>query len=98
LLNQPIRCCFSPRIYQLLLVLGTLASQFSDLDALEGHLNDLVATLIPKGLGKRGRRVAVDLVALPYHGTVDEAHHDEVCRSRGSRTIHVNFPVGTLFH
>jgi putative transposase len=63
-------------------VLGTLASQFSDLDALEGQLNDLLATLIPKGLGKRGRRVAVDLVALPYHGTVDEAHQDEVCRSK----------------
>jgi hypothetical protein len=63
-------------------VLGNLASQFSDLEALEGHVNDLLATLIPKGLGKRGRRVAVDLVALPYHGTVDEAHQDEVCRSK----------------
>jgi hypothetical protein len=63
-------------------VLGTLASQFSDLDALEGHVNELLAKLIPKSLGKRGRRVAMDLVALPYHGTVDEAHHDEVCRSK----------------
>src|SRR5215813_237506 len=35
-------------------VLGNLASQFSDLDALEGHLNDLLAKQIPKGLGKRG--------------------------------------------
>jgi hypothetical protein len=63
-------------------VLGNLASQFRDLDALEGHVNDLLAKLIPKGLGKRGRRVAVDLVALPYHGTVDDAHQDEVCRSK----------------
>jgi putative transposase len=63
-------------------VLGHLSSQFSDLDALEGHLNDLLARLLPKGLGKRGRRVAIDLVALPYHGTVDEAHQDEVCRSK----------------
>jgi putative transposase len=63
-------------------VLGNLSRQFSDLDALEGHLNDLLARLIPKGLGKRGCRVAVDLVALPYHGTVDEAHQDEVCRSK----------------
>jgi putative transposase len=70
-------------------VLGNLASQFSDLDALEGHVNDLLATLMPKGLGKRGRRVAVDLVALPYHGTVDEAHQDEVCRSKAkSGTTH----------
>jgi hypothetical protein len=35
-------------------VLGNLARQCSDLDALEGHLNDLLATLIPKGLGNRG--------------------------------------------
>lgn len=63
-------------------VLGTLASQFSDLDALEGHLNDLLAKLIPKGLGKRGRHVAIDLVTLPYHGTVDAAQQDEVCRSK----------------
>jgi hypothetical protein len=63
-------------------VLGNLASQFRDLDALEGHVNDLLAKLVPKGLGKRGRRVAVDLVALPSHGTVDEAHQDEVCRSK----------------
>jgi hypothetical protein len=63
-------------------VLGTLANQFRDLDALEGHVNDLLARLIPKGLGKRGRRVAIDLVALPYHGTVEESHQDEVCRSK----------------
>jgi putative transposase len=63
-------------------VLGTLASQFSDLDALENRLNDLLARLIPKGLGKRGRRIAIDLIALPYHGTVDDAHRDEVCRSK----------------
>jgi hypothetical protein len=63
-------------------VLGNLARQFSDLDALEGHVNDLLARLLPKGLSKRGRRVAVDLVALPYHGQVDGGHQDEVCRSK----------------
>jgi hypothetical protein len=63
-------------------VLGTLACQLSDLDGLEGHVNALLARLIPKGLGKRGRQVALDLIALPYHGTVDEAHRDEVCRSK----------------
>jgi Transposase DDE domain len=70
-------------------VLGNLASQCRALDALEDHLNDLLAKLIPKGWGKRGRRVAVDLVALPYHGTVEEAHRDEVCRSKAkSGTTH----------
>ena len=63
-------------------VLGTLSSQCRDLDALEGHLNDLLGKLMPKGWGKRGRQVAIDVVALPYHGTVEEAHHDEVCRSK----------------
>ena len=65
-------------------MLGTLAGQLSDLDALEGHVNDLLARLIPKSLGKRGRRVAMDLVALPYHGTVDKAHQGEVCRSKAT--------------
>jgi hypothetical protein len=37
----------------------------SDLDALDSHVNDLLARLIPKGLGKRGRRGAIDVVALP---------------------------------
>jgi hypothetical protein len=63
-------------------VLGLLADQLSDLDALAGQVHDLLAKLLPKGLGKRGRRVAVDLVAWPYHGTVEEAHQDEVCRSK----------------
>jgi putative transposase len=63
-------------------VLGTLAQQLSDLDGLEGRTNDLLARLLPKGLGQRGRCVAIDLLALPYHGTVEETHHDEVCRSK----------------
>ena len=60
---------------------ATRASQCSDLAALEGHGTDLLATRSPQGVGKRGRRVAVDGVALPSHGTVEEAHHGEVCRS-----------------
>jgi hypothetical protein len=63
-------------------VLGTLACQLSDLDALEGHINALLARLIPKSLGKRSRCVAIDLIALPYHGTVAEAYQGEVCRSK----------------
>src|SRR4029434_4647695 len=58
-------------------VLGTLASQLRHRHALEGHVNDVWAKRIAKGMGKRGRRVAMDLVALPYHGTVEEAHQDE---------------------
>jgi putative transposase len=78
-------------------VLGNLASQCSDLDVLEGHVNDLLAKLLPKGLGKRGRRVAVDLVALPYHGTVDEAQQDEVCRSQAQGGTTHFFPYATAY-
>jgi hypothetical protein len=70
-------------------VLGTLSRQCSALDARAGHLHDLLAKLIPKSLGKRGRRVAVDLVARPSHGTGEAAHHDAGCRSTAtSGTTH----------
>jgi putative transposase len=70
-------------------VLGTLAQQLSDRDELEDHVNAMLARLVPQGLGKRGCRIAMDVTALPYHGTVDEAHQDEVCRSKAkSGTTH----------
>jgi hypothetical protein len=70
-------------------VLGALAQQLSDLDALEDEVNNMLARLVPKGVGKRGCRVAIDLTALPYHGTVDETYQDEVCRSKAkSGTTH----------
>jgi len=75
-------CCQLERAPSAPTVLGLQACQLSDLDALEGHVNELLARLAPKGLSKRGRHVAIDLIALPYHGTVDEAHRDEVCRSK----------------
>jgi hypothetical protein len=62
--------------------LGILAPPLADPDALEGQGNDLVACLLPKGLGTRGRRVAIDLIALPYPGTVKESHQDEGGRSK----------------
>jgi hypothetical protein len=76
-------------------VLGNLARQCSDLEALAGHRNHLLARRRPKGLGKRGRRVALDLVALPFHGTVDNAHQGEGCRRKAkSGTTHF-FPSAT---
>jgi putative transposase len=78
-------------------VLGTLVGQLSDLDALEGHVNALLAKLIPKGLGKRGRRVAIDLIELPYHGTVEETHHDEVCRGKAKQGTTHFFTYATAY-
>src|SRR5262245_20838264 len=59
-------------------VLGPRSSPCSALDAFAGHHNDLLARPLPKGWGQRGRRVAIDVVARPYHGTGEEAHQDEV--------------------
>ena len=78
-------------------VLGTLACQLSDLDALEGQVNELLARLIPKGWGKRGRPVAMDLVALPYHGSVDETPQGEVCRSKAKCGTTHFFPYATAY-
>lgn len=63
-------------------VLGELATQLADLNQLEETLNTLLARLIPKSLGLRGRRVAIDLIELPYHGSVEEEHQHEVCRGK----------------
>lgn len=43
-------------------VLGELARQLPDLDEIEADLNKILAQLLPKGLGSKGRRVAIDLV------------------------------------
>ena len=62
--------------------LGNLARQCRELDALESHVHDLLARLRPKGLGTRGRRGAVEGMAVPSHGTGDEPYQDEGCRSK----------------
>jgi hypothetical protein len=76
-------------------VLGTLARQFSDRDALAGPVHALLARLIPQGVGKRGRRVAMDVVARPSHGPVDAAHQAEGCRSTAQGGTPHFFPYAT---
>jgi len=78
-------------------VLGALASQLPDIDALESHLNQLLAQLLPQGLGRRGRRVAIDLVKLPYHGGVSPQHQGEVCRSQASQGTTHFFTYATAY-
>ena len=72
---------------------ATWPASSATIEALEGHVHDLLAPLMPKGLGKRGRRVAVAVVALPYHGTVDEAHQDAGCRSKAQGGTPPLFPL-----
>ena len=52
-------------------VLGTLAQQLSDLDGREGHANALLARLLPKGLGQRGRRSTLALGRVRAKQTMD---------------------------
>lgn len=78
-------------------VLGALASQLSDIDALEEDLNELLAQLLLKGLGSKGRRVAIDLVRVPYHGTVRSQHEQEVCRSKATAGTTHFFTYATAY-
>jgi hypothetical protein len=78
-------------------VLGTLAAQLGDLAALESQVNALLARLIPNGLGKRRRRVAIDLIAPPHHGTVAETQQDDVCRSKAQCGITHFFTYATAY-
>jgi hypothetical protein len=78
-------------------VLGELATQLSDLDPLEATLNALLTRLVPKSLGQRRRRVAIDRIALPYHGTVKDAHQDEVCRGKAKQGTTHFFTYATAY-
>ena len=78
-------------------VLGELATQLADLNQLEETLNTLLARLIPKSLGLRGRRVAIDLIELPYHGSVEEEHQHEVCRGKAKQGTTHFFTYATAY-
>ena len=70
-------------------ILNELSETAIDIDKLEKKINKHFLTLLPKGLGRKGRRVAIDIVKTPYHGSVDEEHKDEVIRSQAySGTTH----------
>lgn len=78
-------------------VLGELARQLDNLDELESDLNELLAKLVPKGLGRKGRRVAVDLVKIPYHGSVQSEHEEEVCRGKATQGTTHFFTYATAY-
>jgi hypothetical protein len=78
-------------------VLGQLATQLSDLDLLEVTMCAVLARLLPRGLGTKGRRVAIDLIELPYHGTVDDAHEGEVCRGKAKQGTTHFFTYATAY-
>jgi hypothetical protein len=78
-------------------VLGQLVDQLDNLAQLEDTLNSLLAHLVPKSLGKRGRRIAVDLIEWPYHGGVDEEHQEEICRGKAKQGTTHFFTYATAY-
>ena len=67
------------------------------MDQLEATLNTLLARLIPKSLGKWGRRVAVDLIDRPYHGSVAEEHQQELCQGKAKQGTTHFFTYATAY-
>jgi hypothetical protein len=78
-------------------VLGELATQLRNLEALEDTLNGLLGRLVPCGLGKRGRRMAIDLIELPYHGTVADTAKDEIRRGKAKQGTSHFFTYATAY-
>jgi putative transposase len=70
-------------------VLKELANQLHDLEQQQIVLNQIFASKLPNSLRKKGKRIAIDLVEVPYHGKVKKEHEGEVRRSKAkSGTTH----------
>ena len=70
-------------------ILSELADNYTDLESLEIKYNRNLLQLLRKGLRKRKRQVAIDLVKTPYHGTVEAEFEEEIVRSEAeSGTTH----------
>jgi len=70
-------------------VLRELANQLHDLNQQQKVINKILTSKLPKRLHKKKQRIAIDLVEVPYHGTVAKEHQDEVRRSKAkSGTSH----------
>jgi hypothetical protein len=62
-------------------ILKELSDNCTDLTSLEIKINRKLVMLLPKSIRRNKRRVAIDLVKTPYHGTVAPEHEEEVVRS-----------------
>ena len=70
-------------------VLRELANQLHSLDQQQQVVNQILSSNLPKRLRQKGHRIAIDLVEVPYHGTVAKEHEGEVRRSKAkSGTTH----------
>jgi putative transposase len=62
-------------------ILTELADNVTDLTSLEIKINRKLVGLLPKKISHRARRIAIDQVKTPYHGTVAPEQAEEVVRS-----------------
>ena len=70
-------------------ILSYLRSSTNNLERLERRINNILVQMLPKGFGRRGRYIAIDLITNPFHGTVEPEHEAEVTRSKAkSGTTH----------
>lgn len=78
-------------------ILNELAAGSTDLESLQIKYNRSLLKLLPKGLRKRERRVAIDIVKTPYHGTVEAEFEDEVVRSKAEQGTTHFFAYATAY-
>ena len=70
-------------------VLRRLTVQLQDLDQQQKIINEILTSKLPKRIYKKKQKIAIDLVEIPYHGTVEQKYEEEVRRSKAkSGTTH----------
>jgi hypothetical protein len=70
-------------------VLRQLTVQLQDLDQQQKIINKIITSKLPKRIYKKKQKIAIDLVEIPSHGTVEQKHKEEVRRSKAkSGTTH----------
>jgi putative transposase len=76
-------------------VLRQLTDQFHDVDQLEKELNKVLISKLPKQITDKKRRVAIDVVDIPFHGTTK--NDSDVRRSYASSGTTHFFSYATAY-
>jgi hypothetical protein len=67
-------------------VMRKLTSQLNDLEQQQKVINKILTSNLPKRIYKKKQRITIDLVEIPYHGSVAEKHKEEV-RSEKAKVL-----------
>lgn len=78
-------------------ILSELAGNVTDITSLEIRINRHLVKLLPKTIRKKPRRIAIDLVKTPYHGTVAPEQAEEVVRSQAEHGTSHFFVYATAY-